>query len=267
MKAPDSDTTRAAGTTVSQGVSPVMAGFVRCISEEFDTDATSQLLHSGRNTVRRFTLADGSVAVVKRFKVPNFFQGLGWLVRGSKARRAFGNAAELRARGFNTPQAFGFTECGRAPFGCGHAYLITDEIVASPIQTALEKPQRFDAEVATAFARYAAALHEAGILHHDLNSTNVLYTRNSEGHFSFSLIDINRMTFMPIGETPPMKACLTNLLRFTGRYDVMEAVARAYAECRGLDPDSFARRALAAKRCHDRLWRLRKSFKRLLSRK
>lgn len=260
MKAQSSD--RITNKSLTPRHSASLKEFVDRIATRFDADA-SQLLHNGRNTVRRFVLSDGETVVVKRFKRPNFFQALGWITHGSKAARAFRNAAELKARGFDTPRALAFVDYGTAPFATSHSFLVTDEIVATPIQARLEKPEVFDSSVANAFARFAAALHEAGILHHDLNSTNVIYTRDDTGRFRFSLIDINRMTFLPVGETPSVSECITNLLRFTGRYDVMEAVARTYAESRNLDPTIFVKRVLAAKRRHDSQWRMRKRLKKL----
>ena len=59
-----------------------------------------------------------------------------------------------------------------------------------------------------AFARYTAALHEAGICHQDYSPGNVLV--NGEGDcFQFALIDINRMKFRQMD----LKKGCKNLMR------------------------------------------------------
>ena len=49
-----------------------------------------------------------------------------------------------------------------------------------------------------AFARYTAALHQAGILHLDYSPGNILIHHNEIDGYSFSLVDVNRMQLLTI---------------------------------------------------------------------
>lgn len=243
-------------TETTATVAPAAGSYIGSLPESFDGGVT---LYDKRNTVKRFTIDDtGAEIVVKRFRLPRLPQIIGQLFRGSKARRAFRNALELKARGLATPDPIGYVELRRAPLVAGHCYLITAPCDDEPIRSRLEIPDRFDTKLAEAFGRYVAGLHRAGVIHRDLNSTNVLFAPIKDGEFRFTLIDINRMDFKEHGKQPPLSECMENLTRFTGRLDVTECVARAYATERGLDPEHFASQMLAVKRRHDRLWRLRK---------
>ena len=46
-----------------------------------------------------------------------------------------------------------------------------------------------------ALAAFLYRLHEAGVLHRDLNIGNILYKGDGQGGYVFQLIDTNRMTF------------------------------------------------------------------------
>ena len=48
----------------------------------------------------------------------------------------------------------------------------------------------------SAFARYTAALHKAGILHLDYSPGNILIHQNETNEYSFSLVDVNRMQLL-----------------------------------------------------------------------
>ena len=104
-----------------------------------------------------------------------------------------------------------------------------------------------------------ARLHQQGVLDIDLNSTNVLYSIQKDSQCHFSLIDINRMRFMPQGEQLPLAECMENLTRFTGRYDLFRYVAEQYVECRNL-PVETVEKLVEVKKVHDEKWRRRKSM-------
>lgn len=68
------------------------------------------------------------------------------------------------------------------------------------------------------FARFTALLHSKGILHHDLNATNVRVTVK-DAKVTFSLIDINRMTFMSDVESIKLEERFENIARFSSLND------------------------------------------------
>ena len=82
-----------------------------------------------------------------------------------------------------------------------------------------------------AFARYTAALHEAGICHQDYSPGNVLV--NGEGDcFQFALIDINRMKFRQMD----LKKGCKNLMRMFENEEIYTFIAQEYARSRHFDP-------------------------------
>lgn len=237
--------------------------FVNDLPKQFENGGT--ILYAERNIIKSFTLG-GKWIVVKRFRLPSWPQRLIYsFFRKSKAERAFRNGIILHERGISTPCSIAYLEQWKSGL-FEYGYYVTEYIDLPPICERLNDIEDFDRTLADAFAAFVADLHRKGILHHDLNSTNVLY-QQAKGSYTFSLIDINRMEFSPIGKYPSLKQCMKNLTRFTGRMEVFEYVARQYAIYRSLDVDSFTHEALAVKIRHDKQNRRRKAFFRHFKRK
>ena len=212
-----------------------------------------ELLYRGRNEVRLFDW-EGQQVVVKRFKRHNLLKRIIYTIfRESKAQRSFENACQLRARGFQTPKEIAYIEL-RSAGTIAQVYYLCAYTAAQPIRPRLIEQESFDRSLATAYARYVASLHEAGVLHRDLNPTNVLYTEE-QGQYSFELIDINRMQFYdgPV----PKSACMENLTLFWWLSDVYRYVLDVYASCRHWNEDDVAT-AIQVKQKHDKAWVRRK---------
>ncbi len=222
------------------------------IPGRFETEGT--LLYQGRNTIKRFD-DDGMSFVVKRFRKPMLIQRVIYtFFRPSKARRAYLNGLKLQQLGFSTPESIAYLET-RSSGLLNQSYYICMVDDAPPICERLNDPEEFDRVMAADLARLLAALHQKGVLHGDFNSTNVLYRKQADGHYAFSLIDNNRMRFFE--GTPPLPDCMENMTRFTGRMDLFEFVAREYVSARGL-PDSTVSQLMAQKHHHDESWDRRK---------
>lgn len=223
------------------------------LPQSFDTQGT--LIWNGRNKIR-----DIEGLIVKRFKHPSLLQQVGYWFRRHKARKAFENGLELMRRGFDTPTPIAAAEL-RSGKSLHFAYYVCEALPpnAEPIEKLLDC-DNWDRSLAQAFARYVAQLHEAGILHNDLNDTNVLYELREDGQYHFILIDINRMKFFAQGQEIPTREWIENLTRFTGRLDLFEFVIREYAKARDLDVEAIAKRGVEQKRTHDRNWYRRKRF-------
>lgn len=229
-----------------------MADRMASIAERFEREGT--LLYKGRNTIKRFD--DGGMSyVVKRFRQPVFVQRVVYtLLRPGKARRAYHNGLRLQQLGFATPESIAYVET-RSGGLLKESYYICREDNDPPICERLNDPEEFDRVMAADLARLLALLHQKGVLHGDFNSTNVLYRPLPDGHYSFSLIDNNRMRF--VKGVPPLPDCMENMTRFTGRMDLFEFVAREYVAARGLPPSAIAQ-LVAQKRRHDARWVRRK---------
>jgi len=241
---------------------------VKCLVEHLDTtfDAEGELLFFGsRNVIKRYRLGDaaflmGKGVVVKRFGSKNFFQQLAYSCGGqSKARRAFCNGQKLLEIGCDTPFPVAYAERRRGMWleCCYYISAFTDAV---SVRQALEV--EFNRSLAQAFARFIARLHEAGVVHHDLNFSNVLY-RQQGSAYAISVIDINRMTISHPASLS-LKDCKDDFVRWTDRWDLFEFVMREYAQARGLDVNSFVQEAFSMKRQHNKAWRRRKGFTRKL---
>lgn len=235
--------------------------FVEHLPDCFDREG--ELLFRGRNTIKAFTVADAQgetmTLVVKRYKRPNFVQKIAYsFFCDTKAKRAYEHAHVLGRRGFLTPTPYAYVETRRRGL-VDYCYFVSDVDRAHPIAERLNDVEAFDKTLATDFAHFAARLHEKGIIDVDLNSTNVLFHPREDGHYCFSLIDINRMKVYAEGTRPPRTVCMENLTRFTGRMDLFAYVAAAYVEARQW-PHRAVETLVATKRRHDQRWRRRKRF-------
>lgn len=225
-----------------------------------------------RNIVKQFEASQSNSGgldefIVKKYKCPNFLQRIIYsFFRKSKAQKAYWNAKELRTRGVSTPIEIAYAEVWtKGLFETG--YFVSLSNFDTAIRGQLIEHQPFDVNLAKAFGVFVASLHERGILHHDLNSTNVLYNKDASG-YHFSLIDINRMKFYPIGILPKLEVCFDNLTRFCGDMQLFECVAQAYISARKLDsPNELLKLAIDIKKKHDEQWRRRKAFLRKFKRR
>ena len=204
-----------------------LRAWLETLPEHFEREG--EVVYSGRNTLKAFALTEGRTVplrvVVKRFARLSALQRVGYWLRTSKARKAFDHAAELRRRGFDTPTEVACYE--RRAWGTPvESYLVTMECLLPDMGSLLDTERATDA--AAQFATYAARLHDAGILHHDLNRGNILCRTKADGTLGFALIDLNRMTFVRPGMVSRRQRYL-NISRLTADADTHAAMLRAYA--------------------------------------
>lgn len=191
------------------------------------SDGCGKVLHSGRNEVRRFC-HNGTRLVAKRYKRPNIIQRVAYtFFKKGKAERAFLFAGELRARGFNTPREVAYIEIKSGGLLLD-SYFISAECTLPAVTQLLNRDEP-DRDAAEALASLLVSLHEKGVLHGDLNLSNILYSKNASGHFEFTLIDTNRTIF----KQPTKAECLDNLKRLTHNRKLMELMTGLYAVKRG----------------------------------
>lgn len=224
------------------------AGLIRSLPQTFAGSGVT--LYRGRNTVKAYTAEDGGTLVVKRFKRPNPVQRVAYtFFKKSKAERAYLFAAELRKRGFNTPHEAAYIEL-REGMLLSDSYFVSAECPLPPL-TGLLRRDDFCRPAADSLAGLLVRLHEKGVMHGDLNLTNILYEELPGGGYSLWLIDTNRSRFssgsLTYGE------CVENLKRLTHDKALLSYVTGRYATLRGWDAaatvkavagrvDSFERR-------------------------
>lgn len=215
--------------------------FVHDIAEQF---AQGELVQQGRrNTLRRFSVGGVNV-VVKRFGKPNFLNRIVYsFVRKPKGVRAYEYAFRVRSAGFDTPEPLAYVEKRVAG-------LISDSYFVSAECPYTRRFYEFgDAEISgcrdiiSAFAAWAAAFHEAGMLHRDFSPGNILFENSGDG-WKFSVVDINRMSFAPVS----VEQGCRNFARLWGQPGFFHFLAGEYARARHADSAECLRIILSARK-------------------
>lgn len=210
-----------------------VSDFVRKLPQSFEQEG--EWLHDGRNKVKRYRVK-GKEMVVKRYKRPNMIQKIAYtFFKKSKAERAYLFAGMLRERGFNTPHEVAYIEQKKNGM-LQDSYFVSLHCDYPPLSESLWK-QDFNRQTADALAAYLVRLHQKGVLHGDLNLTNILYHTDKEGQYKFTLIDTNRSKFKP---APDKQECLENLKRLTHSKALLRYIVIQYATLRGWNPQACA---------------------------
>ena len=77
-----------------------------------------------------------------------------------------------------------------------HSYYICCYDGGETVRSLMDGKVEGNEDKLSAFARYTAALHQAGILHLDYSPGNILIHQNETNEYSFSLVDVNRMQLL-----------------------------------------------------------------------
>ena len=170
------------------------------------------VVYDGRNVLKRIGLGSIDV-VVKSFKKPHIINRVVYsFFRQSKAERSYIYSMEIQQHGFDTPE---------------------------PV--AMDGKVEGNEDKLSAFARYTAALHQAGILHLDYSPGNILIHQNDANEYSFSLVDVNRMQLL--SDIDCDTVC-RNMCRLCISREVLTYIMTEYASLRGWDVESTVSLAL-----------------------
>ena len=199
-----------------------------------------ELIYDKRNQIARFH-HDGQIFIVKRFKRVNLIQQVVYTFsRSTKCERAYRFADEFLRRGIATPQPIAYLEERRLGlFTTG--YFVSEEVKGIETHLLLREVQNYPSDLAEAVACQVFMMHQKGILHGDLNLSNFLCVKHSNG-YHFTMIDINRSHFC--NGIPSDEECLKNLVRLTHRRDLYEDLVRRYARLREWDENVTAQKAV-----------------------
>lgn len=202
-------------------------------------EGKGEFVHNGRNQLIRF-MFQGVPVMVKRFKRANPVQQIAYtFFRKTKAERAYLFAGEYRRRGIDTPHEVAYIEQREhGLFTTGYfVSLACPDPAVFPMLVPVEKYNR---QLAGELSAEIARMHQAGILHGDLNFGNFLY-HEEDGHFRFTVVDINRSAFTrkPLTDAVYLK----NLSTMTTRVDLFRFMTDEYI--RLLHPEEEARRIKA----------------------
>lgn len=223
-------------------------------------DSASKYIYRGRNSLYLSEFQQTEY-VVKRF-VSKPFQKLVYALRSSKAKRSWLHARILQSRGFLTPAPLAYCERRSKGGLLEESFYICRFEDSVPLKDFLSGG---DLNHLEAFARFAASLHQAGILHGDLNNTNVRVVERN-GKPEFSLIDLNRMRVLPAGKSTGPGESARDLTRFCEIEDNFEFFAGRYTAFRCW-PQETLEIIMQAKRSHDRRLRRKRALKSFLKNK
>ena len=207
------------------------SAFIREVERHFAHEG--ETIYKSRNEIKVIGRYN-----VKKFGVPNPLNRVVYaLLRKPKAMRAYDNARALLRMGIPTPIPLGVV-LHRTGCAIGESYLITEQLsLGRSMYEFGHTAHRADAEEALqAFGRFTAMLHEKGVLHLDYSPGNILFDRNSDGTYSFALVDVNRLRLS--SEPVPLSEGVKNMRRLWGEPPVLREIAFAYAEARDADPDA-----------------------------
>lgn len=219
------------------------------------------MIHKGRNEVRIISHGGLDMAV-KRFARNRLPKTLIYTLKGSKAHRAYDNACRLKAIHLPTPAPVALVEVTNTTGLVTDSYYICEYTDMAAINSGLNEDNDYNRDMTTALAHFVARMHTTGVLHHDLNTTNVLYRKENDT-YAFTLIDINRMTVAADPGKLDLEDCLLNITRFSRCSEMFCFFVKEYLRVRGL-PDTVYDRAIAIKCRHDKAYARRKKIGGLL---
>ncbi|MDC1107144.1 lipopolysaccharide kinase InaA family protein [Prolixibacteraceae bacterium] len=212
--------------------------------ESLDTifDAEGEVIYGGRNTVSKFNVA-GQSFNVKSFKTPNFVNKFVYgNFRDSKAKRSYDYAHKLRELGVDSPEPVGYVEVYKNGLFFKSYYVSIQHTYDFTIREVLEYHVSNREDILNQFINYTyEKLHKNGVFHLDYSPGNILINVTEEGVYQFSLIDLNRMKFIPIDYTKG----LYNLRQFDADKDSLIMMGMAYARKWKKDPEEGARLLVA----------------------
>lgn len=212
-----------------------LSSFIQRVPDIFENEGTT--IYKARNEIKIYNVADDKgnnfTLNVKSYKIPIFINRIAYtFFRPTKARRAYEYALKLLSLDVTTPEPVAFIEekkgglLNRSYFICLHTPLDGNMRIASE-----EKDFEKIKDLTIAFGKFTAELHKKNVLHIDYSPGNILYKKNADGTFDFSIIDINRMKFCEVD----METGCKNFCRMYAPDIFFTTAGKAYAEAMGYD--------------------------------
>ena len=236
--------------------------FVQSLPDQFDTLPDAEVLHQGRNVVKMVE-REGVRMVVKSYEHLSIVNRLLYgRVRRSKAVRAYRYAKRLLAMGIDTPTPIAVVDIRRR--GVLHRSLFmsaySDYESAAVINSYPAKTETLQ-PLMDALAKFIFRLHDAGVLHKDLNITNILYKPTADGGYKFQLIDINRMDFK---SHLSMNERIKNMRRLSCHPTAYAYILEQYASQATTNEQTFQLRGLIARLLFEIRQRIKSDVKMML---
>jgi len=189
------------------------------------------IIYEGRNTLKLIDFG-GRKLVVKSFKIPNIINKFAYsYLRPSKARRSYEYGFEIIKRGINTPAPVAYIEEFKLGLLHRSFYICEYCNYDRSFREFDLRPGTFanKTDILIAFADFTAAMHDRQIYHPDYSNGNILFEKKGSS-ISFSVIDINRITFGAVSRKKSYKA----FRRLCAGEEMLRIIAERYAVKRGL---------------------------------
>lgn len=201
-------------------------------------------LHNGRNKIKMFE-ADGTKVAVKQFGSLSLLNKIVYCsIRKSKARRAYEYAQRLGRLEINTPEEVAYIEIRKNGLLQQSYYVCRYTEYQSMLPLFYQRNLSLEefkeiTPLLDDLASFLYRIHQAGIIHNDLNYTNILYKspQSESTGYDFTLIDINRMEFYKSAGNPqplPFEKRLHNLRRLNVSVIAHLYIMQKYSELLGI---------------------------------
>jgi len=196
--------------------------FINKIPAIFQTEGKT--IYAERNVLKTFSV-EGLEVVVKRYKIPHIINRIAYtFFRLTKAERAYEYALKLQKLGVETPAPIAYIEqysCGLLTYGYFISIFEKDYVDIRDLMDGTLK----NADLLKQLSLYIADFQSKGVLHLDMSPGNILY-KKEEDKYCFTLIDINRMHFLP---SMSDELRYKSFKRLSENKEVLTEIARDYA--------------------------------------
>lgn len=188
--------------------------------EDYGMPPEAKIIYRGRNVIG----VAGDVCI-KSYKTPGLLKRLIYsFFRHPKAERAYFAAVHLLDLGIDTPMPRALVVVKEKGL-LTRSYYVCDYYSGWSNLRGVEKRRDFP-ELAAALAVFMKKIHSHGVLLKDFSVGNILFRKNDDDIFDFSVVDINRIRF---GITDRNRL-LSAFGKVLDTRQGMEVLAREYAK-------------------------------------
>lgn len=200
-----------------------LENWVKNLPDSFHANGTT--IYKDRNEVKVFE-EHGIKLNVKAFKIPILINRYIYVyLRGSKAKRSYENAIRFLALGASTPEPVAYVEC------LWKGKLMESYYVSLNFEdgfTLWDVFLRNDPDKENIIKQWVyftwSRLHKNGIYHLDYSPGNTLIRKEAD-QYHFSIVDLNRMKFIPVG----FEKGIQNFRQLDTDEDNLRLIASEYA--------------------------------------
>jgi hypothetical protein len=209
----------------------VLENWVKNLPDYFDANGTT--IYKDRNEVKVFEEL-GFQLNVKSFKVPILINRFIYVyLRGSKAARSFRNALRFLALGASTPKPVAYVECLTSGKLRESYYVSLNFEKGFTLWDVFIKNLSDKENIIKQWVHFTwSQLHWNGIYHLDYSPGNTLIRKVGD-KYHFSIVDLNRMKFIPVDFEKGIK----NFRKLDTDEETLRLIATEYASLCGQSAD------------------------------